>query len=100
MNKSRRRRPNSTRTLAATSSSVEKAMTRSNSVEQLHVSLAKLSLRDGFSSGFADFGEIVRRPIATSGAAAWITINRLVSKGLEKGHRGLGLLFIDRYGYL
>jgi hypothetical protein len=33
---------------------------------------------------FADFGEIMWRLIATSGEAAWIRINRLVSRGLEK----------------
>jgi hypothetical protein len=42
------------------------------------------SLKDDFSSGFADFGEIMWRLIATSGEAAWIMINRLVSRGLEK----------------
>jgi hypothetical protein len=42
------------------------------------------SLKDDFSSGFADFGEIMWRLIAMSGEAAWIMINRLVSRGLEK----------------
>jgi hypothetical protein len=42
------------------------------------------SLGDGFSSGFADFGEIAQRLITKSGAAAWVIINRPVSKGLEK----------------
>jgi hypothetical protein len=42
------------------------------------------SLGDGFSSGFADFGKIAQRLITKSGAAAWVIINRPVSKGLEK----------------
>jgi hypothetical protein len=53
------------------------------------------SLGDGFSSGFADFGEIAQRLITKSGAAAWVIIDLFPRVWKRIG--GLGLLFIDKH---